>query len=123
MRTQAGIVASSSISISRANSRAFLSPCAAITPLPTKPAKRIDQLRALRHQHLARLVMHEHRLVRQRAHVDKAHRRPCHRFTDSSGVGRVILLPAHIGLDIGRRHDPDVMAKLEQLTRPIMAEP
>jgi DNA modification methylase len=54
------------------------------------------------------------------AHADKAHRWPRHRFTDARGVGRVILLPAHIGLDIGRRHYPDVMAKLEQLARPMM---
>jgi hypothetical protein len=37
------------------------------------PAKRVDQLGALRHQHFARLVMHERRLVLQRAHADKAH--------------------------------------------------
>ena len=48
-------------------------------------------------------VSSEHRLVLQRAHADKAHRRPCHRFADPSGVGRVVLLPAHIRFDIGRR--------------------
>src|ERR1700732_1350593 len=63
--------------------------------LQQMPAKRVDQLRALRHQHFARLVMHERRLVLQRAHAGKAHRRPCHRFADPGGVGRVILLPAH----------------------------
>jgi hypothetical protein len=36
-------------------------------------AKRVDQLRALRHQHFARLVMHERRLVLQRAHSDETH--------------------------------------------------
>jgi hypothetical protein len=35
------------------------------------PAKRVDQLRALRHQHFARLVMHERRLVLRRAHAEK----------------------------------------------------
>jgi len=54
------------------------------------------------------------------AHAGKAHPRPCHRFADPGGVGRVILLPAHIGFDIGRRHHPRVMAKLDQLARPMM---
>ena len=86
------------------------------------PAKRVDQLRALRHQHFARLVMHERRLVLQCAHAAKAHRRPCHRFADPGGVGRVVLLPTHIGFDIGRRHHPWVMAELNQLARPMMGQ-
>ena len=84
------------------------------------PAKCVDQLRALRHQHFAQLVMYERRLVLQRAHSDKAHRRLCHRFADLGGSGRIILLPAHIGFDIGWRHHPRVMAKLDKLARPMM---
>ncbi len=55
-----------------AKSRAFLSPRARDDPnLGQMPAKCVDQLRALRHQYFARLVMHERRLVLQRAHADK----------------------------------------------------
>ena len=84
------------------------------------PAKCVDQLRALRHRHFAQLVMYERRLVLRRAHSDKAHRRLCHRFADLGGSGRIILLPAHIGFDIGWRHHPRVMAKLDKLARPMM---
>ena len=86
-------------------------------------AQAVQQLRSLRDQHLPRLVTHQRRLVRKRAHTDKPHRRPRHRLTDRRRVCRVVLLPANIGLHISRRHHSRVMAKLDQLARPMMRRP
>jgi hypothetical protein len=83
-------------------------------------AQAVRQLRALANQHLACLVAHQRRLVQERAHADKPHRRPPHGFANRRRVGRVVLLPPNIRLDIGRRHHPCVMAKLDQLARPVM---
>jgi hypothetical protein len=58
------------------------------------PAQSVEQLRALRDQQLSGLVAHQNRLVLERAHADKPHRRPAHRLSSrrrprrrSSAVG------------------------------------
>ena len=86
-------------------------------------AQAVQQLRSLRDQHLPRLVTHHRRLVLERAHADKPHRRPRHRLADRRRVRRVVLLPTNIGLYIGRRHHARIMAKLDQLARPVMRRP
>jgi hypothetical protein len=55
-----------------------------------------------------------------RAHRNEAHRRPRNCLADRRRVRRVVLLPANIGLDIGRRHHARVVAQLDQLARPMM---
>jgi hypothetical protein len=114
---------SSQASISSASSRACQGPCAAMTPTSVKWPRAVQQLRSLRDQHLARLVPHQGRLVLQRAHANKSHRRPGHRFTYRGCVRRVVLLPADIWLHINRRHHPRVMAERDQLARPMMRRP
>ena len=86
-------------------------------------AQRVEQPRALRDQHLPRLVTHQRRLVLQRAHADKSHRGPRNRLADRRRVRRVVLLPADIRLHISWRHHARVMAKLDQLARPMMRRP
>ena len=86
-------------------------------------AQAVQQLRSLRDQHLSRLVTHQRRLVLQRAHTDKPHRRPRHRLADCRRIRGVVLLPANIRLYISRRHHARVMAKLDQLARPVMRRP
>ncbi len=67
-------------------------------------AEGVDQLRSLRDQHLADLVVHQHRLVVDRANGHEAHGRTGHRFADRSCVGGNVLLAPDIGLYVGRRH-------------------
>ncbi len=49
-------------------------------------AQPIEQLRALRDQHLPRLVAHQRRLILQRAQAHKPHRRPRHRLANRRRV-------------------------------------
>ena len=83
-------------------------------------AQSIEQLCALRNQHLPYLVTHQRRLVLKRAHADKSHRGPRNRLANRRRVRRVVLLPPHIGLHINGRHHARVMAELDQLARPMM---
>jgi hypothetical protein len=83
-------------------------------------AQAVQQLRSLRDQHLPRPVTHQGRLVLQRAHTDKPHRRPRHRLADCRPIRGVVLLPTDVRLHISRRHHTRVMAKLDQLARPVM---
>src|SRR5215472_7606089 len=48
------------------------------------------------------------------------HARPLGRFADRLGIDRVILLPLHERLYIGGRDQPNFMAKLSELTGPVM---
>src|SRR5208337_4526676 len=48
---------------------------------------------------------------------------PRHRLADRRGIRSVVLLPANIRLHIGWRHHACVMAKLDQLARPVMRRP
>jgi hypothetical protein len=63
-------------------------------------AEPIEKLRALRDQHLARLVPHQRRLVLTRAHANKSHRRSGHSLADRRRIRGVVFLPANIGLHI-----------------------
>jgi hypothetical protein len=67
-----GIV-SSQASINSASSRANRS--------SAERSRRPRSSARARDQHLPRLVTHQRRLVHERAHADKPHRRPGHRFT------------------------------------------
>ncbi len=64
--------------------------------------------------------MQQSRLVLQGTQGNEPHRRSGHGLADRCGVGSVVLLAAHVGFDISRRHQPRVMAKLDQLARPVM---
>ena len=62
----------------------------------------------------------QRRLLRLALDRDKAHRGPAHRLADRRRVGRVVLLPPDIGLDILRRHQPDLVPECRELARPVM---
>jgi hypothetical protein len=82
--------------------------------------QRIDQCDALANQELARPMQHQDGLLGLALHRNKPHRRPRHSLADRRRIGRIVLLPAHIGLHIGRRYQPHLMAKLDQAPPPIM---
>ncbi|KGD94055.1 hypothetical protein JL39_21980 [Rhizobium sp. YS-1r] len=46
-----------------------------------------------------------------------------HGFADRLGVRGVIFLPFHVGLHIGRRHQPHVMPEDRKLSCPVMGGP
>jgi hypothetical protein len=65
-------------------------------------------------------VHHERRLLRFGLDRHIACARPRHRLADRLGIGPVILVPAHLGFNVPRRDEADVMAEIAQLTRPVM---
>jgi hypothetical protein len=48
------------------------------------------------------------------------HAWPLRRFADRLGIDRVVLLPLHERFYIGGRDQPNLMAKLDELTGPVM---
>jgi hypothetical protein len=82
------------------------------------PADRVDQLGALADEQVAHPVQHQRRLLRLALDRDEAHRRPCHRLADGRGVGGVVLAAPEVGLDVLRRHQPDLVPELPELARP-----
>jgi hypothetical protein len=53
---------------------------------------------------------------------NKGHLRPGHGLGDGRGIGGVVLLAAlDVGLDPGRRDQPDLMAESPDETRPVMS--
>jgi hypothetical protein len=53
-------------------------------------------------------------------HGHEPHARPLRRFADRLGVDRVVLLSFREWFYIGRRDQPNFMAKLDELTGPVM---
>jgi hypothetical protein len=53
-------------------------------------------------------------------HGHEPHARPLRCFADRLGVDRAVFLPLHKWFYIGRRDQPDFMAKLGELTGPVM---
>jgi hypothetical protein len=80
----------------------------------------VDQLCALSDQQLAGPVQHQHPLALGALDRHEPHRRSRHSFTDRLGIGSVVLLAAKIGLHIGWRHQPHLMAQCCDLARPMM---
>src|ERR1044071_2347442 len=50
----------------------------------------------------------------------EAHGRPLHRFADSLGIGRVVLLALNVRLDELWWHEPDRVPQRSDLARPMM---
>ena len=80
----------------------------------------IDQLGPLPHQKIARPMQHQTALLLCRFDLYKTHGRASHRLTDRLGVSGIILVALDVGLNILRRHQPYLVAKLREFTRPIM---
>jgi len=52
--------------------------------------------------------------------IDGSLRERLQTLADRRGIGRIGLAALHIGLDVGGRHDADLVAGRRQLTRPAM---
>ena len=80
----------------------------------------IDQLGALAHQQIACSMLHQPALLLGRFDHYKPHGWAPDRLADRLGVGGIVLVALDVGLHILRRHQPNLVAKLRQLTRPIV---
>src|SRR6476660_3619264 len=65
-------------------------------------------------------VLHRSPLLLGRLERHKAHRRTAHRLADRRRVRRIGLVALHIGLHVPRWHQPNVVAELPELARPVM---
>src|SRR5215813_406077 len=52
--------------------------------------------------------------------LHEPHVRPANGLADRFCVVGIVLLPLHIGLYVGRRHEPDLVTERLQFTRPVM---
>src|SRR6476646_10773213 len=86
-------------------------------------ANRVDQLGSLPHQQITGSKHQPGRLLLLALNGHESHAWPLGRFADRLGIDRVILLPPHERLYIGGRDQPDFMAKLSELTGPVMPPP
>jgi hypothetical protein len=81
---------------------------------------RIDPGRTLAHEQLPGPMQHQHRLLLLRLYCNKAHGRSRHCLADRLRIRRIVLVPLDLRLHISGRHQPDVVPKLRNLTRPVM---
>ena len=63
----------------------------------------VDQLGPLAHQKIARPEHQTAGLLLLALDRHEPHRRPLRRLADRLGIGRIVLLPLHERLDVGRR--------------------
>ena len=80
----------------------------------------IDHLGPLAHQQIARAMLHQPALLLGRFDLHKTHGRASHRLADRLGVGSIILVALDVSLHVFRRHQPHLVTKLREFTRPIM---
>ena len=80
----------------------------------------IDHLGPLAHQQIARPMQHQLALLLGRFDLHKTHGRTSYRLADRLGVGGIVLVALDVGLHVLRRHQPHLVAKLREFTRPIM---
>lgn len=80
------------------------------------PSQRVNEHCPLPHHRVAALVEHQHRLLLDGLRRHAPYRRARHRL----GVGCVGFPALHLGLHIGRRHQPHVVPQRHQLPRPMM---
>ena len=83
-------------------------------------AYRIDNCGSLPDQKMPRSVEDKTSLLLDRFDRHEAHARPLHCFTNRLGVGRVVLLPLHVWLYIGRRYQFHGVTERRQLARPVV---
>lgn len=53
-------------------------------------------------------------------HRHEVHARSCHRLADCFCTGCVVLAALEVGLDVARRHQPDLVAERDQFARPMV---
>jgi hypothetical protein len=84
---------------------------------------RVDKLGSLPHQQITGPKHQTRRLLLFALHRNKPHVGALRRFAYRLGIDRVVLLPLHKRLYIGGRDQPNIMAKLTELTGPVMRSP
>src|SRR5688572_32544307 len=60
-------------------------------------------------------------LLLDRLDGDEAHGRSGDCLADRLRITRISLAPLNVGLDVGRRHQPNLVSETDQLSRPMMA--
>jgi hypothetical protein len=68
-------------------------------------------------------MQREGSLLLDRLDRDEAHGRSGDRLADRLRITGISLAPLHVGLDVVRRHQPDLVTETDQLPRPMMALP
>ena len=76
---------------------------------------RIDHRGLLPDEQMARAMEHQPALLLGRLDWHKPHIGSCERLTDGLCVGRIVLLPFDVRVDVGRRHQPHGVAECLQL--------
>lgn len=84
------------------------------------PSQCIDRLGTLPRQKIAGLEYHRLTLLLGCLGRHKAHGWPGRCFSDGFGIIRIVLLPLHIGFDVLRGDEPDIVAKSGKLPAPVM---
>jgi len=69
---------------------------------------------------MARAMKHQAALLLDRLRRDEPHVGPGDRFANRLRIGRIILLSLDIGLDVGRWHQTNGVAKRLKLARPVV---
>jgi hypothetical protein len=88
--------------------------------LGKRRAQRIGGHGALAHQQLTGAMQRQHRLLLGVLHRHKAHARALHGLADRLGVAAIGLVALHARLDVGRRHQPHLVAERLQPPRPVV---
>jgi hypothetical protein len=83
------------------------------------PLQSVDALPALPHQHVPSSKHDTVRLLLFILDRNEAHARSLSRLADRFGISRIVLLPLHERIYIGRRYQPDGMAQFCDLSTPI----
>ena len=83
----------------------------------------IDQPSPLADQKIARPEHESRGLLLFGLHSHEAHRRTLRRLADRLSIDRVVLVPLHERLDVGRRDQPHLMAQCHQFARPVVRAP
>ena len=81
---------------------------------------RVHQHGPLADQQLPGPVQHQNTLLLSAFDRHKAHAGPRHSLADRRRIRRVVLAPLHVSFHITRWHQLDLMAKPDQLARPVM---
>jgi hypothetical protein len=88
--------------------------------LQQEGAQLVDQRRPLAHQPVTGPVQALHVELRLALELDKPHRRPGRRLGDRLRVAVVVLLRLHVGANVLRRHQPDLLALVAQPAAEVM---
>src|SRR5918998_3065885 len=81
----------------------------------------VDELGALPNEEITRPMQRQRGLLLDRLDRDKAHGRAGDRLADRLRIASVGLASLHVRLDVGRRHQPNLVTEADQLARPVMA--